>query len=63
MTEFKRELVSGCGFIWVSLVCVSRFVSVIQIILAISFSWLVCEHGKVGLTLNSLALGIVRDSQ
>ena len=25
MTEFKREFVSGCGWIWVSHVCVHRW--------------------------------------
>ena len=45
MTEFKHELVSGCGLMWVSLVCVHRWEE-----LAKSFSQLAGVAKLVGLT-------------
>ena len=57
MIDFKRELVLGCGLMWMSHVF-SQVGRVRQIILPISFSRLVCD-----LTLDSLSPGLVKDSQ
>ena len=63
MTEFKRELVSRCGLMWVSVVCVRRWEELAKLFLPIRFIRLVCDCGKIGLTLDSLSPGLVRDRQ
>ena len=62
LTEFKGEFVLWCGLMWVFPAC-TQVERVSQIIKPISFSRLVCDRGKVGFTLDSVSLGIVRGRQ
>jgi hypothetical protein len=59
MTEFKLELVSDVSFGWCVFACgKSQNLSLISL-----SSRLVCNHGKISWTLDSLSLGLVRDRQ